>query len=104
MSKGSGWSRGDKRRNAKLALLRELVPVENAISGIDLADEHQVVVLADHDSRVLARKRVRAKAWDLGPVLDWAWRVAGKHGFAGVTVGCEPTGHRWRVLDELAGH
>ena len=23
-------------------------------------------------------------------------------GFAGVTVGCEPTGHRWRVLDQLA--
>jgi transposase len=99
---GSGLSRGDKRRNAKLALLRELVPAENAILGIDLADEKQVLVVADHDSRVLARKRVKAKAWDLGPVLDWAWRVADKHGFAGVTVGCEPTGHRWRVLDELA--
>ncbi len=99
---GSGLSRGDKRRNAKLARLRELVPVDNAILGIDLADEKQALVLADHDSRVLARKRVKAKAWDLGPVLDWARRVAHSHGFAGVTVGCEPTGHRWRVLDELA--
>jgi len=99
---GNGLSRGDKRRNAKLGVLRELVPAGNAILGIDLAAEKQVLVLADHDSRVLARKRVQAKAWDLGPVLDWACRVADKHGFAGVTVGCEPTGHRWRVLNELA--
>jgi transposase len=99
---GNGLSRGDKRRNAKLGVLRELVPAGNAILGIDLAAEKQVLVLADHDSRVLARKRVQAKAWDLGPVLDWACRVADKHGFAGVTVGCEPTGHRRRVLNELA--
>jgi transposase len=52
---------------------------------------------------VLARKRVSAKAWDLGPVLDWARRIACSRGFAGVIVGCEPTGHRWRVLDQLAG-
>jgi transposase len=99
---GSGLSRGDKRRNARLARMRELVPVENAILGIDLADVKQAVVLTDHDSRVLARKRVSAKAWELGPVLDWARRVAREQGFIDVTVGCEPTGHRWRVLDQLA--
>jgi hypothetical protein len=31
MVQGSGLSRGDKRRNAKLAQLRELVPTSNAI-------------------------------------------------------------------------
>ena len=41
---GSGLSRGDKRRNAKLAELRQLVPADNAIVGIDLADEKQAVV------------------------------------------------------------
>ncbi len=102
MAKGSRLSRGDKRRNAKLARLRELVPVNYAILGIDLADEKQVVVLTDHDSQVLARKRVSAKAWDMAPLLDWARRFASRQGFAGVTVGCEPTGHRWRVLDQLA--
>jgi transposase len=99
---GSGLSRGDKRRNAKLARMRELVPVENAILGIDLADVKQAVVLTDHDSRVLARKRVSAKAWELGPVLEWARGVAREQGFVDVTVGCEPTGHRWRVLNQLA--
>jgi len=99
---GSGLSRGDKRRNARFARIRELVPVENAILGIDLADVKQAVVVTDHDSRVLARRRVLAKAWDLGPVLDWARRVAHEQGFGDVTVGCEPTGHRWRVLDQLA--
>src|SRR3954471_13935853 len=46
---GSGLSRGDKRRNAKLARLRELVPTSNAILAIDLADEKQAMVLTDHD-------------------------------------------------------
>ncbi len=102
MVQGSGLSRGDKRRNARLARLRELVPVDNAVLGIDLADEKQVAVLVDHDSRVLARLRVKTKAWQLGPVLEWARQRAREHGFADVTVGCEPTGHRWRVLDQLA--
>ena len=102
MTEGSGLSRGDRRRNERLARLRELVSAQNAILGIDLADEKQALVLADHDSRVLARRRVCAKAWDLGAVLEWARREAGKRGFSGVTIGCEPTGHRWRVLDQLA--
>jgi transposase len=99
---GSGLSRGDKRRNARLARLRELVPVSNAIVAIDLADKKQAVVVCDHDSQVLARKTVKARAWELGPVLDWALRMAQRCGFAGVTVGCEPTGHRWMVLNQLA--
>ena len=103
VSKGSGLSRGDKRRNAKLAELRRLVPVKHAILGIDLADKKQAVVVCDHDSQVLARQTVKARAWELGPVLDWARRVAHKRGFADVTVGCEPTGHRWMVLNQLAG-
>lgn len=102
MIQSSGLSRGDKRRNERLARLRALVPAGNAIVGIDLADVKQAVVVTDHDSRVLARKRVSAKAWDLGSVLVWSREVARKHGFTDVTVGCEPTGHRWRVLDQLA--
>jgi len=99
---GSGLSRGDKRRNAKLARLRALVRADHAIVAIDLADRKQAVVVCDHDSQVLARKTVKVRAWELGPVLDWARSVAGKHRFAGVTVGCEPTGHRWMVLGQLA--
>ena len=102
VTKGSGLSRGDKRRNAKLAVLRRLVRADHAIVGIDLADKKQAVVVCDHDSRVLDRKTVKARAWELGPVLDWARRIAHQRGFAGVTVGCEPTGHRWMVLNELA--
>ena len=44
MSKGSGVSRGDKRRNERLAELRVLVTRENAIAGIDLAEDNQAVV------------------------------------------------------------
>jgi hypothetical protein len=78
------------------------VPVSNAVVGIDLADRKQMVVVADHDSKVLARRTFRCKAWDLGAALDWAAARAAKAGFAGVTVACEPTGHRWRVLGQLA--
>jgi hypothetical protein len=69
---GSGLSRGDRNRNAPMARLRELVPHGNAIVGIDLADDKQAAVDTDHHSRVIARRQVRARAW-------------------------EPTGHRWRV-------
>jgi transposase len=34
--------------------------------------------------------------------LDWATQRAVAKGFAGVSVACEPTGHRWRVLGQLA--
>jgi transposase len=102
MSNGSGVSRGDRNRNARLARLRSLVPVSNAIVGIDLADNKQMVVVTDHDSKVLARKTFRCRAWDLGIALDWARERATAKGWAGVTVSCEPTGHRWRVLGQLA--
>jgi transposase len=103
VSNGNGVSRGDRNRNARLARLRDLVPTSNAIVGIDLADDKQMVVVTDHDSRVLARRTLRCKTWAMGAALDWARPHAEKAGFAGVTVACEPTGHRWRVLGQLAG-
>ena len=102
MSNGSGVSRGDRNRNARLGRLRSAVPVSNAIVGIDLADRKQMVVVTDHDSKVLARRTFRVKAWDLGAALDWAAERATRAGFVGATVACEPTGHRWRVLGQLA--
>jgi hypothetical protein len=103
MGNGSGVSRGDRNRNARLERLRALVPVTNAIVGIDLADAKQMVVVTDHDSKVLARKTFRCRAWELREALDWAAVQARARGFCGVTVACEPTGHRWRVLGQLAG-
>jgi transposase len=102
MTHGNGVSRGDRNRNAKLARLREFVPPTNAIVAVDLADRKQMVVVTDHDSNVLARKTFRCRAWDLGVALDWAADRARAKGWAGVTVSCEPTGHRWRVLGQLA--
>jgi len=78
------------------------VPATNAIVGIDLADNNQAAVVTDHDSRVLARRRLSCRPWELGGLLDWALRRAKAAGFTSVTVACEPTGHRWRVLDQLA--
>ena len=102
MGNGSGISRGDRNRNARLERLRGLVPVTNAIAGIDLAGSKQMVVVTDHDSRVIARRVFRCRAWDLGAALDWAAGRAAAAGWTGVTVACEPTGHRWRVLGQLA--
>jgi transposase len=103
MGNGSGVSRGDRNRNARLERLRALVPVTNAIAGIDLAGGKQMVVVTDHDSKVIARRTFRCRAWELGSALDWAAGRAAAAGWAGVTVSCEPTGHRWRVLGQLAG-
>jgi transposase len=102
MSNGSGLSRGDRNRNARLTRLRDLVPTRNAVVAIDLAGEKQMLVVTDHDSRVLARRTFRLQAWHMGAALDWAGDQAGRAGFAGATVACEPTGHRWRVLGQLA--
>jgi len=101
MSHRKGLSRGDQRRNARLERLREVLPRENAILAIDLADDKQVLALADHDSRVLARRTVRVRAWQLGDALAWGLGQARAAGFASVTVACEPTGHRWRVVFDL---
>ena len=70
MGNGSGVSRGDRNRNARLGRLRVRVPVTNAIAGIDLADKKQMVVVTDHDSKVIARV-FRCRAWDLGVALNW---------------------------------
>ena len=102
MSDRSGVSRGDRNRNARLSRLREAVPLHNAIAAIDLADSKQMVVVTDHESRVLARRTFRRRAWELGAALDWAAERAIAAGFAGVTVAVEPTGHRWRVVGQLA--
>jgi transposase len=102
VSNGNDLSRGDRNRNGRVSKLRSLVPVTNAIAAIDLADDKQMLVVADHDSKVLARRTFRLKAWHLGAALDWAAERAVAAGFAGVTVSCEPTGHRWRVVGQLA--
>lgn len=62
----SGVSRGDRNRNARLARLREVVPLTNAIVAVDLADRKQMVVVTDHDTKVLARKTFRCRPGTLG--------------------------------------
>ena len=84
----NGLSRGDRNRNARLAALRVVLPRDHAILGIDLAQSRQAAVLADHDSRVLARWRPRCSPWKLGELLDRALRKALAAGFAG---------SRWRA-------
>ena len=105
MAKGSGggMTRGDRRRNARRERLRGLLPRDGAVVGIDLAEDKQALAVLDHDVRVLARKTVKVKAFRLGQALDWAVAQVRAKGFERVTVACEPTGHRWRVLDQLAG-
>ena len=100
MPKRNGLSRGDARRNARLLRLRGVVRHERAILAIDLADSTQALAVCAHDSRVLARRTVRGHVWQLEEALRWGRQVAVERGFAGVVVGCEPTGHRWRIVAE----
>ena len=98
-------SRGDRRRNERLAALREVVTRQTAVLAFDLAADKQVCALTDPDSRVLARRTVRVKAWQLDEAVAWGLGKAIEAGFTSVVVACEPTGHRWRVLDQIAaGH
>jgi transposase len=72
------------------------------VLAVDLGEDKQAAVLADHEGRVLARRIVRAKAYQLGGLLAWAAQRAAVAGPAGLTVACEPTGHRWMALMGLA--
>jgi transposase len=73
---------GNRNHNARLARLRRLLSANHAIVGIDLADDKQAAVVTDHDSRVLARCEVTARAWELGGLLDWAVERARSAGSA----------------------
>lgn len=88
-------------------MLRGVVRRDRAVLAVDLGEDKQVAVVMDHEGRVLARKIVRAKAHQLAGVVEWGAGRAGKAGFAGVVVACEPTGHRWKAvmgLADAAGH
>jgi transposase len=95
-------SRGDRRRNDRLAALRAVITRHSAVLAFDLAADKQVCALTDQDSRVLARRTVKAKAWQLREAVEWGLAQAAAAGFSSVVVACEPTGHRWRVLDQIA--
>jgi transposase len=99
---GSGLTRGDRRRNERIEGLRAVIRADRAILAIDMGEDKQVAALMDHDGRVLGRRTLRLKAHALGGLLSWAAGQAGRHGFARVVVGCEPTGHRWRSVMQLA--
>jgi transposase len=101
VSKGSGITRGDRRRNAAKARLRAMVPAANAVAGVDLGERKQALVVTGADGRVLARRSPQVSVHDLGAVLDWAAERARAAGFAGLTVACEPTGSRWMVVADL---
>jgi len=88
---GGGVVRGDRNRNARLARLRELVLVQNAMVGIDLADSKLMVVVCDHDFEGAGPWHVPVPRLDLGAGLDWAGEWAAAQGFTGAMVSCEPT-------------
>src|SRR6266508_769220 len=104
MGKRNGLSRGAARRNARLIGMRGIVRHDLAILAIDLADTTQALALCDHDSRVLARRMIPGHAWHLDEAIEWAQATAITQGFAGIVVGCEPTGHRWRIVADLCQH
>ena len=102
MVQRSGLTRGDRRRNDRIEQLRLVIRPDRAILAIDLGEDKQVAALMDHDGRVLGRRTVTVMAFALGALLGWAAGQAARHGFAAVVVGCEPTGHRWRSVMQLA--
>lgn len=100
MSNRRPLTRGDRRRNEKLMRLRSIVRRDLAIVGIDLASAKQAAVVADHDSVTLGRRMFDGDPWVIDEIIDWAAPIAAEAGFAGIVVGCEPTGHRWKPVME----
>jgi transposase len=103
MSKGSGISRSDRRRNARRERLRGLLPRDGAVLGIDLGDQKQALALAGHDMRVLWRRNPRCAAHQLGGPIAEAVGAAARAGMSRLTVACEPAGSRWMQVQRLCG-
>ncbi len=78
MAQGSGLTRGDRNRNARIAAVRAVVARDRAVLAVDLGEDKQAAVLVDHEGRVLARKTVTVKAHQLGG--RWAGRRSGRAG------------------------
>lgn len=98
MPQGRVLTRGDRRRNERLARLRSIVRRDLAVVAVDLASAKQAAVVTEHDSVVLGRRMFAGDAWVIDDILDWAAPIAAEAGFAGVVLACEPTGHRWKPL------
>ena len=101
MGKGSGITRGDRRRNARKARLRALVPQGYAVLGVDLGEKRQALAVTGGDGLVLARRSPQVAVHGLGACLDWAAGRARPAGYAGLSVGCEPAGSGWMVVQDL---
>jgi transposase len=99
-STGDPLTRGDRRRNEKLRVLREAIPPESAVLAIDLAQAKQAAVECGANHELLARRLFACSVWGVDQMIDWALEVAGRHGFTGLTVACEPTGHHWKPVLE----
>ena len=83
MAQGSGLTRGDRNRNNRIAALRAVVRRDRAVLAIDLGEDKQAAALVDHEGRVLARRIVKAKAYQLGSLLAWAADKAAAAGSPG---------------------
>ena len=59
MAQGSGLTRGDRNRNRRIAVVREMVRRDRGVLAVDLGEDKQVAVVLDHEGRALARKVVR---------------------------------------------
>lgn len=102
MPNARALTRGDRRRNERLARLRSIVRRDYAVLAVDLAAAKQAAALTDHDSVLLGRRMFPGDAWVIDEILDWAEPLAAEAGFAGIVLGCEPTGHRWKPLLDRA--
>ena len=94
MNNGSGVPAVTQPQRAAGSSCVELVPGATRSSGSIWPIRKQMVVVTDHDSKVLARRRSGARPGNWArPGLGCRAR-APLAGYAGVTVACEPTGHR----------
>jgi hypothetical protein len=93
-----------------------VLPRDHAVLGIDLAQSRQAAVLADHDSRVIARWRPRCSPWKLGelPVAasiavgipvdlrEAALRMDAANAARAARAVCHAAGRRVQVVTEVS--
>ncbi|MGI8815518.1 MAG: hypothetical protein ACR2G2_09665, partial [Pseudonocardia sp.] len=63
-----------------------MITRESAVLAFDLAADKLVCALTDPDSRVVARRTVRVKAWELSEAVSWGLARAAEAGYSSVVV------------------
>jgi len=97
-------TRGFIRAQRKRERLREIVPDDALIVGMDLAHKHHCVWISNVHKEPLDRLRIENVPLGMDALIMRAQEVQRKHRLGKVVFAMEPTGHYWMSVATYLQH